>query len=85
MTALSSEYIGPQMFPGGWKPISIEEAEVLHQLGIEWFGWHFNVSHFEVYWREHCAPWRVKIGPFDEKAEYEEEGYELICFVKDSG
>ena len=87
MTALSSEYMGPQMFPGGWKPISVEEAEVLHQLGIEWYGWHFNVNHFEVYWgeEEDGTPWRSTIGPFDEKEEYEENGYELICFVKGSG
>lgn len=39
-----SEYIGPQVYPGGWKVISREEAELLRQLNSEVRAWNFGVG-----------------------------------------
>lgn len=34
------EYIGPQVWPGGWKVVSREEADLLTSLGVDVRAWY---------------------------------------------
>lgn len=53
------EYIGPQVWPGGWKVVSKEEADLLTSLGVDvraWFTDQLLDGKLKLWGAE--APWR---------------------------
>ena len=51
--------IGPQVYPGGWKVIDREEAEVLLALQIPVRGWYFS-AYGDCWWPYKGSPWSAR-------------------------
>lgn len=64
-----SEYIGPQVYPGGWKVISREEAKLLASLGIQTYGWTMgnldpSGTEEQLWWRAWAWGHSIRVDPW---------------------